>query len=541
MSASRKKMLRREETKTAMTERQQQEQKESKKLRVYTVLFVIAIVLMVGVVIATSVSESGIIERNTTALTVNDTDISAVELNYFYGDTINQFINTYGSYVSMMGLDTSLPLNEQYTDEEKTQTWADYMLEMTLGTVRSSYAMYLDAAANNYVLPEEALEEIETTISNLEAAAAVSGYANSDGYLKAMYGPGSNLKSFRHYLNVQSTANHYYADTVDAMEYSDEQLRAVEADNFNKYSSYSYDYYFLPASSFYEGGTTDEEGNTTYSEEEMEAGRAMCEDTAKSLAQCTSLEDLNDAISSLEINADKQAGTTAATDRLYTSISNSILNWLTAEDRQAGDIGYVENTVTSADDDGNEVTTVNGYYLLHYVGSTDNTYPLVNVRHILLNHTGGSTDESGATTYTDEEKAATYARAEELLSSFTSGEATEDAFAALADTHSEDPGSNTNGGLYENIYPGEMIANFNDWCFDESRQPGDTGIVEGNQGYHIMYFCGYTDYTYRDYMITQELLNADVTEWQNAIYESVEVTTVDTSNVIKDVTLTTAA
>ena len=35
-----------------------------------------------------------------------------------------------------------------------------------------------------------------------------------------------------------------------------------------------------------------------------------------------------------------------------------------------------------------------------------------------------------------------------------------------------------------------MVETFNDWCFDPSRQVGDTGIVKTNYGYHVMYFCG---------------------------------------------------
>ena len=41
-----------------------------------------------------------------------------------------------------------------------------------------------------------------------------------------------------------------------------------------------------------------------------------------------------------------------------------------------------------------------------------------------------------------------------------------------------------------------MVANFNDWCFDASRQPGDHGIVETEYGYHIMYFSGTADHNY---------------------------------------------
>ena len=33
-----------------------------------------------------------------------------------------------------------------------------------------------------------------------------------------------------------------------------------------------------------------------------------------------------------------------------------------------------------------------------------------------------------------------------------------------------------------------MVPTFNDWCFDPSRQPGDTGIAETDYGVHVMYF-----------------------------------------------------
>ena len=58
----------------------------------------------------------------------------------------------------------------------------------------------------------------------------------------------------------------------------------------------------------------------------------------------------------------------------------------------------------------------------------------------------------------------------------------------MANENSEDPGSNTNGGLYEDVYPGQMVDSFDAWCFDEARQPGDTGIVKTDYGYHVMYF-----------------------------------------------------
>ena len=63
----------------------------------------------------------------------------------------------------------------------------------------------------------------------------------------------------------------------------------------------------------------------------------------------------------------------------------------------------------------------------------------------------------------------------------------------MANTYSTDGGSNTNGGLYEDVYPGQMIDAFDAWCFDDARQPGDTGIVKTDYGYHVMYFVGKGD------------------------------------------------
>lgn len=120
-------------------------------------------------------------------------------------------------------------------------------------------------------------------------------------------------------------------------------------------------------------------------------------------------------------------------------------------------------------------------------GVTKEKNPVIDVRHILLI----------PKVSTDESKAVCLQRAEELLEQWKTGAATEESFAQLANEHSEDPGSNTNGGLYEYVYQGDMVDTFDAWCFDESRKPGDTGIVETDYGYHIMYFVYGADEWYR--------------------------------------------
>lgn len=113
--------------------------------------------------------------------------------------------------------------------------------------------------------------------------------------------------------------------------------------------------------------------------------------------------------------------------------------------------------------------------------------PVIDVRHILLI----------PEVDTEESKAVCLQRAEALLQQWKDGEATQASFAKLANEHSEDPGSNTNGGFYDYVYQGDMVEAFDAWCFDESRKPGDTGIVETDYGYHIMYFVYGADEWYR--------------------------------------------
>ena len=61
-----------------------------------------------------------------------------------------------------------------------------------------------------------------------------------------------------------------------------------------------------------------------------------------------------------------------------------------------------------------------------------------------------------------------------------------------------------------------MVAAFNDWCFDSSRQPGDTGIVETDYGYHIMYFVG-TDLPYWQVKVTSTLRDKDFGDWYSGV------------------------
>ena len=214
---------------------------------------------------------------------------------------------------------------------------------------------------------------------------------------------------------------------------------------------------------------------------------------------------------------------------LYTQISSIYRDWL-AGNRKAGDVAYFANTTDE---------TVNGYYVVLFQGMNDNTMTLKNVRHILVapEHVHAEGEEHAAgETYSAQELAEAKAAAEEILASWKAGEATEESFAALANEKSAD-GDGVSGGLYENVYPGQMVDAFESWCFDEGRKPGDTGIVETEYGYHVMYFVGESGTNYRDFLIENQLRSADLESWYTEAVSAVTRTEGDTRYIRKDLVL----
>ena len=114
----------------------------------------------------------------------------------------------------------------------------------------------------------------------------------------------------------------------------------------------------------------------------------------------------------------------------------------------------------------------------------------VSVRHILITPEGEQDETTGD--YSEEAWEAAKEKADELYALWQE-DPTEDNFSTLANENSDDGGSNTTGGLYENFDTDDMVEEFSDWAFDSGRVYGDTGIVKTSYGYHIMFFVEQTD------------------------------------------------
>lgn len=315
-------------------------------------------------------------------------------------------------------------------------------------------------------------------------------------------------KVVRHMLEMSQLATKYSQQQYDSYTYTPEQIAASYAENKDSYDTFNYQYYFVKADT---EDTTDDDGNT--SAKTTDATMAAAKATADKIAAATHDADSFTAAVTANVPAkESEDGTTTApsvtdnTDTKGSGFSSAVYaDWLYSADRHANDVTVVEQENS-------------GYYVVLFESRDDNTYNTVNVRHILIK----AEDSDSDGTYSDDDKKKAKDAIDDVYERWTQSGQTEDDFAQLANSFSQDSGSNTKGGLYENVYKGQMVQEFNDFCFDPARKPGDVGIVFNESdsycGYHLVYYVGQGE-RYCDYLGDQALRTADFNEWESTFFD----------------------
>lgn len=444
---------------------------------------------------------TGVAQRTLSAVKVGDESISQAEYAYYYKTTYSSYANmaysydqNYGSGMGLQftGYDYSkAPEDQTYTGsyfddkksddatvgtsgDEETYTFADYFRAMAVDTAQQAVVYEKLAKEANISLDADDLAEIDDQIEELRTQLAESEqYKNYSvsAFLKNSYGNGCNESFYRSMLERTALANKY----ADARK--EELGKAVsDADITAVYESQKDSYDVVDASVFEieysETASSDDDSTLTKTQAKAKAD--------KMLAAVSNAENFAAAAveaSTSETDKTKYASTEAtefspvSMTTLKSNFDQKVSDWAFSTDRATGDKTVIE--------------TDSAYYvvLLLKARYLDNTNT-VDVRHILVKYADNATDD---------QKKATYTTAENVLKQWQDGEATEESFAKLAKEQSGDTGSADNGGLYENVYKGQMVDSFENWCFDESRKTGDTGIVVSDYGCHVMYFVKKND------------------------------------------------
>ena len=472
MGASKEKKKRLEEKNSGVDKKREAREKEASaakktKRRNYIIA---GVCLLVAVLIL--FFTSNFFYRSFDAVKVGNTGYSAPEYKYFYYDTYmtayRTLYDTYGEYASYF-----MP------DE-------DTLKEATFENMRLITMLYDEAKNSGFELPDEAKENIEVAISELDQNAKENGFSGINSYLAGNYGKGMNKNMYRKCMERSYIASYYYTEVYDSFEYSDEELRSYYAENKDDFDRITFYSRFFDGSAVEDDEET-EEDETVTKEEAMAAAKENAEAYADGIVY-EKFKVYSEPVTSYGNNIDS----------VYAG-------WLKEADRQEGDYTIVE--------------TEDGYYVVCFVSRDDNDYDTVNVRHILImpetiDSTAYDTDEAYQEALDAADEAAKL-EAEEIYDSWLDGDATEESFAALADEKSAD---SPEGGLYENIFKGQMVTEFEDWCF-EAHEAGDTGIVKTAYGYHIMYFSGIGE-NYQLFAARSNKNSADYNAWQDEKLES---------------------
>ena len=118
-----------------------------------------------------------------------------------------------------------------------------------------------------------------------------------------------------------------------------------------------------------------------------------------------------------------------------------------------------------------------GTYVLSKIIATRVTPDTVKVRHVLIaTHQQAQTGE--LMQVRDD------ATAKHLIDSIQTLYKTGTSFDTLVAKFSDDPGSKSTGGVYENVTTGRMVPSFNDFIF--THKTGESGVVKTDFGYHFV-------------------------------------------------------
>lgn len=345
--------------------------------------------------------------------------------------------------------DLSGDLSTQIYDEATGQTYQEHFIEVALDSWQEVMLMCDLAKENGYEMPADYVEYLDSMEAELEQYVYMYAY---------YYG--------------------YDLETVDDLI----QMQFGPGADFDSYYQYSYDYYL--------GGlywsdyamnveVTEDQINAYFAEHEKELAEDYEIAITKDSGDLVDFRNILIAIGTKKVeNEDGTVSTVEDWDACLATAQQVYDAYLAGELTEEAFIALVKEHSADTNSSGYD-----GLYEDMYKGCMAE----VDVRHILIMPEGATSSTITTQTFSDEAWAWAENKAQEVLNTYLAGDMTEESFAELAKTNSVD-GNASAGGLYEDVYVGQMVKNFEDWCFDSSRVYGDTGIVKTEFGYHVMFF-----------------------------------------------------
>lgn len=457
-------------------------------VRIGTIALIVA---MVAVLVFGILYSTGTLQRTLSAVKVGNEKTSGTEFNIYYTDMRNNFLNNYGSTLQQYGYDLlNIDLQSCLLDPEIT--WRQYFVGEATKQITEANVLYQEAQANGFEMTDEIQEKVDNFMAGYYTQAEKNN-VEIEEYIKSLYGDTTRLKDVENVYTKRFYSNAYYTTLYEANQFTDDQIEEHYQANKDLYDvvdfyAFAFPYetytYIAPAEGeeVEEGMPTSAEEATRMSEESKTAAQEMAEEMQGRITDGDSFEKLaREYYDKLSEDGDEEFTSPLYTAQPIKDASGDLGEWYADSARQEGDI-------TMMDSNGQFVVT---YFVSRYRSEAETA----TVRHILIS-TVATDENSTQEELNSAEVTNTIAdnKSADVLKQWQEGDRTEDSFIMLAKEYSEDTGTIANGGLIENFAQGSMVPEFDAWCFDKARQPGDVERILTEYGYHIIYYIGHGEH-----------------------------------------------
>ncbi|MBQ7782071.1 MAG: hypothetical protein IJ405_08630 [Lachnospiraceae bacterium] len=398
-------------------QRKEAEAKEKKQKQLDKLVGILVIAVIAIAIAAIPVSKY--MASHSTYVTVGGHDITRVEYDYYFNLSTTEYMNSYGSYLSYMGLDLSGDLSkQQYSD---TMTWQDYFDRMTIDMIQQNKSLADAAEAAGFTY--DASAEYEAFKATVKESALSVGVSTSR-YYRESFGRYATASNLRPYIEEGYLVAAYYEEVSDSKAPSEAEILAYYEENKDTYDSVDYLITEIVADVPEAETVTNADGTTSTVEPEEAAVTAAME-AAKA-----------EADAALEvIDTEGEAKTSLNSEISYQLYED----WLFDTARVAGDTTILEDTNN------------NKYFVLKFIDRYLDDDITANIRVIMSSTVS----------------------CEDMLAELEAAGNTEEAFIELVEKYSEDAYSNTNGGLYEELSASYLDDEMSQWLNEAGRKAGD--------------------------------------------------------------------
>ena len=270
-----------------MEKRKKEEEKERrswKRFKIVSIVILAAVAVSIVFSIGTSFYNRYTV-LNQTYFQVGDHDITRLEYNYYFNNVYSNYLSMYGSYVSMMGLDTTVDLDEQTYPGNENMTWKDYFDQSAVEQIQQIKAMADEARENGFEYDSsEDMASYETEI----AAQAESASVSESEYYTLMYGDYATPSRIETFVEENLLASAYYSHLVEENQPADDEITAYYEENKNSYDTVTYRSFYFEVDTSAGEETGSEE--TTAVETTTAAEETTVEETTLDTAEETAEE-----------------------------------------------------------------------------------------------------------------------------------------------------------------------------------------------------------------------------------------------------------